>query len=81
MNDKKNVLILVLMEYSLGGDVRTGDTDALGNVLILVLMEYALGEEDKSTIDEILRVLILVLMEYALGDIKHERLYNNVYVS
>ena len=62
-----NVLILVLVEHTLGEPFLTLVALPL-RVLILVLVEHTLGEIDGHTIVHYNFVLILVLVEHTLGD-------------
>ena len=60
------VLILVLMEHTLGGP-DLGKSRRGNTVLILVLMEHTLGGNPCTLNDFAMVVLILVLMEHTLG--------------
>ena len=64
----QRVLILVLVEHALGGDLDNISV-VYHTVLILVLVEHALGVafEDYLHLEPL--VLILVLVEHALGDL------------
>ena len=62
------VLILVLMEDTLGVGIELEGQDRKPGVLILVLMEDTLGASWESEIRDLLKVLILVLMEDTLGE-------------
>ena len=64
-----NVLILILMECSLGKIKTETFKQGIPYVLILILMECSLGKEHGK---KMLRkhVLILILMECSLGEIK-----------
>ena len=70
---KKWVLILVLMEDTLGGIKKSSGRRSKNLVLILVLMEDTLGVLVDYLKREILLVLILVLMEDTLGEVSEER--------
>ena len=61
------VLILVLMEHTLGDMIGERNTIKVFGVLILVLMEHTLGGSLGSSLHRALCVLILVLMEHTLG--------------
>jgi hypothetical protein len=63
---KKNVLILVLMEYGLWQGKKIKYRTRKIWVLILVLMEYGLWPNTEEVYNNEITVLILVLMEYGL---------------
>ena len=66
LEERLEVLILVLMEYGLRGFKNKYNDKVLG-VLILVLMEYGLREDKRVlSLTSEAEVLILVLMEYGL---------------
>ena len=61
------VLILVLVEHTLGGQCTIDEVEKWIKVLILVLVEHTLGAVTKGRITVTGTVLILVLVEHTLG--------------